>query len=268
MHRLILILAALLFLPVSAAEDDRPVVKDSELPADQAASKSLPVLWLAGDSTVRNGGIQRGWGEEIGKLLDPAKIQLMNRAIGGRSSRTFLKEGRWEKMLGEMKKGDIVLVQFGHNDMGPVDAEGKFRGSLRSIGNETEEVKMPDGSTETVHSYGWYLRYIARTGKAKGVTVVLCSPVPHKKFDSAGKFVQDWPTLRGWVKSCAASEGVEFIDLAGLIGDKYAALPPAEVEAFFGDKGTHTNTAGAQFNAKCVVEGAGKLLAPYLKGAR
>ena len=266
MHRLVLVLAALVFVHAASAQDERPVVKDGELPADQAASRSLPVLWLAGDSTVRNGkGEQRGWGEEIGKLLDPAKIQVMNRAIGGRSARTFYSEGRWEKMLGEMKKGDLVLVQFGHNDVGALDEAGKFRGSIKGTGDETAEVKKPDGSTETVHSYGWYLRHFARTAKAKGATVVLCSPVPHKRFDREGKFMPDWQEWRTWVKASAEAEGVEYLDLAEGIGKKYAALPAAEVEGFFADKGTHTNAAGAEFNAKCVVEGAGKILAGYVK---
>ena len=262
----VLVLAALALLSAASAQDERPVVKDGDLPADQAASRSLPVLWLAGDSTVRNGQqTMHGWGEEIGKVLDPAKIQVMNRAIGGRSSRTFYTDGRWEKMLGEMKKGDVVLVQFGHNDVGALDAAGKFRGSIKGTGEETQEVKKPDGSTETVHSYGWYLRHFARTAKAKGVTVVLCSPVPHKRFDREGKFVPDWQGWRAWVEECAKAEGVEYLDLADVIGKKYAALPAKDVEGFFADKGTHTNAAGAEFNAKCVVEGAGKILAGYVK---
>lgn len=267
MSQLVLTLVVLAFVSVAGAQsDERPVVKDGDLPADQAARKDLPVLWLAGDSTVRNGQqAMRGWGDEIGKLLDPAKIQVMNRAIGGRSSRTFYAEGRWEKMLGEMKKGDVVLVQFGHNDVGALDAAGKFRGSIKGTGEETQEVKKPDGSTETVHSYGWYLRHFARTAKAKGATVLLCSPVPHKRFDREGKFVQDWQEWRGWVKATAEAEGVGYLDLADLIGKKYATLPTAEVEGFFADKGTHTNAAGAAFNAKCVVEGAGKVLAGYVK---
>ncbi|WP_265594302.1 rhamnogalacturonan acetylesterase [Haloferula sp. BvORR071] len=256
--------AALMFSPLCFAQDDRPVVKDNELPADATASKSLPVLWIAGDSTVRNNsGEMRGWGDEIGALMDPKKIQVMNRAIGGRSSRTFYNEGRWEKMLAEMKKGDIVLVQFGHNDVGALDAPGKFRGSIKGLGEETQQVKKPDGSTETVHSYGWYLRQYAKSAKAKGTTVVLCSPVPHKKFDREGKFVPDWAEWRGWVKATAEAEGVEYLDLAEAVGKKYAAMPATEVEGFFADKGTHTNPEGAKFNAKCVVEGLGGVLGKY-----
>ena len=248
---LVLFAAAPLLL---SAEDERPVVDDSQVKKEVPAS-ALPTLWIAGDSTVKNQGAMRGWGQDIAGLLDTTKIQVMNRAIGGRSSRTFFNEGRWDDMLKTMKTGDIVLVQFGHNDVGALDERGKFRGSLKGIGDETEQVKKPDGSTETVHSFGWYLKHYARTAKEKGATVVLCSPVPHKKFDRDGKFVPDWAEWRGWVKDCAAAEGVLYLDLADLIGTRYAAMTPAEVEALFADKGTHTNAAGAKLNAQAVIDG-------------
>ena len=169
-------------------------------------------------------------------------------------------------MLGEMKEGDLVLVQFGHNDVGPLDERGKFRGSVKGIGDETEPVKKPDGGVETVRSFGWYLKYYARSAKAKGATVVLCSPVPHKKSEG------DWKEWRPWVKACAEAEGVLYLDLAGIIAGRYAAMKPAEVEDFFSDKGTHTNAAGSMFNAKAVVDGLKELpgdpLGGYLKKAR
>lgn len=250
----------------SWAQDERPVVKDSDLPPEEAAKQTLPVLWIAGDSTVRNRGEMRGWGEDISRFLDPAKIQVLNRAIGGRSSRTFFTEGRWDKMLGEMKKGDLVLIQFGHNDAGPLGATGKFRGSIKGIGEETETIEKPDGAKETVHSYGWYLRHFARTAKAKGANVVLCSPVPHKKFDREGKVVPDWAEWRGWVKACAEAEGVLYLDLAALIGDAYAWMEKAEVEALFADERTHTNHAGALFNARQVIAGCAGLAGKPLDG--
>lgn len=251
-RRLFVFLASIPLL--LSAEDDRLVIDDSQVKKEVPAS-ALPTLWIAGDSTVKNQGAMRGWGQDIATLLDTTKIQVVNRAIGGRSSRTFFNEGRWDDMLKTMKAGDIVLVQFGHNDVGALDERGKFRGSVKGIGDETQEVKKPDGSVETVHSYGWYLKHFARTAKAKGATVVLCSPVPHKKFDREGKFVRDWEQWRGWVKDCAAAEGVLYLDLADLVGNRYSAMTPAEVEALFADKGTHTNAAGSMLNARTVIDG-------------
>ncbi|MCW1914651.1 rhamnogalacturonan acetylesterase [Luteolibacter sp. GHJ8] len=260
------LLLLLLSVSASLAQDERPVVKDSDLPPEEAAEQTLPALWIAGDSTVRNRGEMRGWGEDVSRFLDPAKIQVLNRAIGGRSSRTFFTEGRWDRMLGEMKKGDVVLIQFGHNDAGPLGAAGKFRGSIKGIGEETETVEKPDGTKETVQSYGWYLRHFARTAKAKGASVVLCSPVPHRKFDREGRAVADWTEWRGWVKACAEAEGVLFLDLSALIGEAYAGMGKAEVEALFADERTHTNHAGALFNARQVIAGCAGLAGKPLDG--
>ena len=242
-------------LLAACAQDERPIVKDSDLPVDSPVDRDLPTLWIAGDSTVRNGGVQRGWGQDIERFVDRKKIHVVNRAIGGRSSRTFFTEGRWDKMLAEMKAGDLVLIQFGHNDQGPLGEEGKFRGSIKGIGEETQQVTRPDGVVETVHSFGWYLRHYAHTAKEKGATVVLCSPVPHKKFDAAGKFVADWAFLKPWVKAAAETEKVLYMDLCGIVCAGYAAMPPSQVEGFFADKGTHTNREGALYNARCVIAG-------------
>jgi lysophospholipase L1-like esterase len=263
LRRLLVLLLSALLAPALTAEDERPVERDSGAQPAARAGK-LPVVWIAGDSTVRNNqGEMRGWGQELAGMIDPAKAEVMNRAIGGRSSRTFFTEGRWDEMLREMRPGDLVLVQFGHNDVGPLDERGKFRGSVKGIGDATEAVNMPDGSVETVRSYGWYLKYYARSAKAKGATVVLCSPVPHKKYEG------DWREWREWVKACAAAEGVLYLDLCGIIAGRYARLEAGAVEEFFADKGTHTNAAGARFNARAVVDGMaglpGRPLERFLK---
>lgn len=246
------LLGAFLLLPLHA-EDERPIEKDG--PKEKAAANTLPTLWIAGDSTVKTNSPQRGWGQELGSFFDPTKINVVNRAIGGRSSRTFYTEGRWKEIQDALKPGDFVIIQFGHNDVGPLDARGKFRGSVKGIGDETEKVTKPDGSVEDVHSYGWYLREMARTAREKKAKVILCSPIPHKKFDREGKFVRDWAEWRGWVEACAKAERAAYLDLAEIIATGYDKLDQSAVEGFFADKGTHTNTAGAVFNAKAVITG-------------
>jgi hypothetical protein len=79
--------------------------------------------------------------------------------------------------------------------------------------------------------------------------------VPHKKFDSEGKFVQDWADYRGWVEASAKAERAAFLDLAELIGKAYDKLDQSVVESYFADKGTHTSAAGSLFNARTVVSG-------------
>src|SRR5947209_12667222 len=106
--------------------------------------RRLPTLFIVGDSTVKNNTKgQQGWGDPLAGLFDPAKIKVENRAIGGRSSRTFQTEGRWDKVLAAAKPGDFVLIQMGHNDAGPLDDARRARGTLRGTGEETREIDNP-----------------------------------------------------------------------------------------------------------------------------
>src|SRR5436190_22627813 len=115
------------FIPGSRAAD----------PATPAPA-AKPTLWIIGDSTVKNSTRgQQGWGTPFAGLFDGGKIRVENRALGGRSSRTFLREGLWEKVRLDIKPGDFVLMQFGHNDGGPLD-EGRARASLKGNGNEAK----------------------------------------------------------------------------------------------------------------------------------
>lgn len=237
------------------AEDDRPVVDDTSVTMERAGSEKLPTLWLAGDSTMRSNAPMRGWAQDLGSFFDSEKINVVNRAIGGRSSRTFFTEGRWQEILEALKPGDFVIIQFGHNDVGPPDERSKFRGSLKGIGDESETITRPDGGSEIVHTYGWYLRQMAASAREKKARVILCSPIPHKKFDHQGKPVRDWDGWRQWVETCAKQEHAAFVDLADIIGDEYDKLDQVTIEGFFADKGTHTNAEGARFNAKAVIAG-------------
>ena len=101
--------------------------------------------------------------------FDTSKISIRNHAIGGRSSRTFITEGRWDKILNELKKGDYVIMQFGHNDGGPLDDTARARGTIRGIGEESKEIYNPiTKKQEVVHTYGWYMRKYIRETKERG----------------------------------------------------------------------------------------------------
>ena len=182
----------LLFSFAAHAQDDaRPIVDDSKTTAAQIRDPNLPTLWIVGDSTLNSNAPMRGWGQELAQFFDLSQINVVNRAIGGRSSRTFIYEGRWDKVLAEMKKGDFVLLQFGHNDVGKYDdPAAKDRPSLHSEGDETVEVKRnADSKLETVHSFGWYMRKYGSDTRAKGATMIFCSMVPHKDWEN-GKIVR------------------------------------------------------------------------------
>src|SRR5215471_4145914 len=238
-----------------------------------AQNPKLPTLYLIGDSTVRNGQAdgangQWGWGEPLVKLFDQTKINVVDRALGGRSSRTYLTGGNWEKVREALKPGDFVLMQFGHNDGGPINDTYRARGSIRGTGEETQEIdNLLTKDHEVVHTFGWYLRKFIADTKAKGATAIVCSLVPRKIWKD-GEIVRNSGDYAGWAADVARSEQVAFVDLNEIIARKYDQLGPEKVEPLFADPHTHTSLAGAELNAQCVVEGLKSLkvnpLAPYL----
>jgi len=218
-----------------------------------------PTLFVVGDSTVKNGTPgQQGWGDPVIKLFDPSKIKVENHAIGGRSSRTFQTEGRWDRILTAAQPGDFVLVQMGHNDGGSLDDPRRARGSLPGIGEETREIDNPiTKKHEVVHTYGWYLRKYVTDARAKGMTPILVSPIPHvpQRPVTAGQHEASRHVT--WCEDAAAAEKALFIDLNRLVMARYVGLDPAEIKAKYftsADNG-HTGPAGAELNASVVVEG-------------
>ena len=245
-------------LPVLAVYDGglnrfAATVAKTNAPAPEAAAR--PVLYLIGDSTVRNGTRgQMGWGDPIAKLFDPARIGVVNRALGGRSSRTYLNEGLWEKVRAELKPGDYVLMQFGHNDGGPLD-DSRARASLKGNGDEWQVVtNRASGKVETIHTYGWYLRKYISDAKAGGATPIVLSLVPRKIWKD-GRIVRAANDYGKWAAEAARAEAVSFVDLNEIVARHYEALGQEKVNGLFGDEHTHTTPEGAVLNARCVVEG-------------
>jgi len=259
--------AAVCLLPAivvaATPADDRPVEDAKKAGLETKKRADLPTIWIIGDSTVRVGTSgQRGWGDELAPFFDSTKVNLVNRAIGGRSSRTFFTEGRWEGILKELRAGDVVLMQFGHNDPGPINepppvtSATRARGSIRGNGEETQEVdNVLTKKHEVVHSYGWYMRQYIDTAKANGAIPVVCSPIPHKSWTADGKVGRASGSYGLWAKEAAAQSGALFVDLNEIIARGYEERGAAAIEPLFADKGTHTTVEGARFNARCVVSG-------------
>jgi lysophospholipase L1-like esterase len=227
------------------------------------AESSKPALFIAGDSTVRNGTKgQQGWGERLGEFFDSSRINVVNRAIGGRSSRTFITEGRWDQLLKDAKAGDFVLIQFGHNDGIAPDDPQRPRGTLGGTGEETKDIIHPQTKKpETVHTYGWYLRKYVADAKAKGMTPILCSPIPRRPKETVTEPLPAPSSYPLWAEEVAKAEKVPFIDLHRLILHRYAGLAPDEIKRryFSAADDTHTNPDGAALNAQVVADGIRKL---------
>jgi lysophospholipase L1-like esterase len=223
-----------------------------------------PKVIFVGDSTVKNGAGdgsngQWGWGDRMACFFDTRRIEVINRAHGGRSSRTFMSEGKWDALLETVQKGDFVLIQFGHNDSSPVNDTSRARGTIRGVGEETEEIdNLLTGKHETVHSFGWYLRRYVEDARAKGVLPILVSPVPRKNFED-GRIKRNAGDYGGWARQIAEAENVPFIDLNEMSAaelDRIAASAGLEgLDSYFKDDHTHSSLAGADMNAAMVVKG-------------
>lgn len=237
----------------------KPFEKDTVTGATRKSG--CPVLFTIGDSTVRNedkGDGMWGWGSVIADLMDTARISVENHAIAGRSARTYLDEGRWDKVYNALQPGDFVLVQFGHNDAGDIHT-GKARAELPGAGNESRIFKMEaTGKYKVVYTFGWYLRKFIMDVKEKGAYPIVLSHTPRNKWDN-GQIERNAKSFGLWTRQAAEEAGAWFIDLNKITGDKLQDMGFNEglrvVGEYFKRDHTHTSLKGAQLNAQSIVEG-------------
>lgn len=242
----------------------RPAAPQSVCPRDaepwtpgdfSSVKPGLPTLIIAGDSTADKGpdAWHRGWAAPLVDYFDTTKINVVNRARGGRSFRSFVREGLWDQLLAGVKAGDIVMIQMGHNDGGDIKA-ANGRPDLPGLGEETETITRPDGTTEVVHTFGWYARKWVADVRAKGATPVIMSQTVYNRWTD-GKYPRRLGNIYNWMKQTAESEKVAFLDHTNLIADRYEQLGQEGVKPFFAADLLHTTTFGAIMNAELFVAG-------------
>jgi len=231
--------------------------------AESAATK-VPKLFVAGDSTAsvyaQNPKNQQGWAAVLQPLFDPDKLEVVDLARGGRSSRTFITEGHWDRLLAQLGAGDFVIIQFGHNDAGAINAEPpgstkplRARGTIPGIGDESQEIdNVLTGQHETVYSYGWYLRKMISDVRARRATPILLTLTRTNTWED-GRITCPSDTYRLWTLKIARREHVAFLDVSRIIADRYQREGPEAVKAQFIDDTVHTNLSGAEANARDVV---------------
>ena len=270
MLRRFVLLAAILSPVAPAQKPDAPPDTPAQhnLPTDAALNPALPTVFIVGDSTARNGA-NLGWGDHLAPLFDTTRINVANRAIAGRSSRTYINEGHWAKTLAEMKAGDYLLLQMGHNDGGDLGG-AKPRGTLKGIGEESQDVPQTAGplagQTETVHTFGWYVRKMVDEAKAKGVHPMLLT-VTIRNIWKDGQIERDMG-YTAYIQQIAAQEHIPVIDMATIEADRLQALGQTQTALLFPSDHTHTSPEGADMNAHAVVEAlrdAKSPLTAYLK---
>ncbi|MFD1185173.1 rhamnogalacturonan acetylesterase [Pontibacter rugosus] len=165
------------------------------LPLMSYMQKKEITLFLVADSTVAdkpyaNGNPEKGWGQVFPLYLQEG-IKVANHAVNGRSTKSFRDEGRWDKVLKDIKKGDYVIIEFGHNDQKSEDPK-------RYAAPETDYRKNLE-------------RYIAET-RAKGGIPVLATPIVRRKFEN-GQLVDTHSKYPDVVRAVAAAQNVPLLDL-------------------------------------------------------
>lgn len=251
----------------------KPVEKDTE--TGSSRKPGCPVVFTIGDSTVRNQDKDEdgpwGWGSVIGDLFDSKRITVENRARAGRSARTYLEEGYWDKVYNALQPGDYVIMQFGHNDAGPINT-GKARAELPGSGNESKVFLMEATQRyNVVYTFGWYIRKFVMDAQEKGAIPIVLSHTPRNMWDN-GKIQSNATSFGKWSAEAAQATGAYYIDLNKLTGDKLQKLGYEKglkkVGVYYCGDHTHFSLKGAELNAQSIAEGLQQLdcdLKNYLK---
>jgi lysophospholipase L1-like esterase len=260
-----LLIFVILLVPVSAQTNnpDRQRAGRVRHLLPEPANPKLPSLIIIGDSTVRNGsgtgtGGQWGWGDFLAPYFQTNRINVVNRALGGTSSRTYYRD-QWPRTLALVKPGDFVMMQFGHNDSSPINESvvsprARSRGTIKGVGDETQEIEnILTKKHETVHSFGWYEKQMILEARAKGATPMVCSLIPRNNWKN-GRAVRNKADYAGWAEEVAHSENAPFLDINEIIARQYDAMRQEKIKPLFiVGAGPHTSMAGAETNAACVV---------------
>lgn len=237
----------------------KPVETDSLTGRSRKGNNA--VVFVIGDSTVKNEDSDEddmwGWGSVLHEYLDEKNVTVENHAMPGRSARTFLDEGRWDKVYKALRPSDIVLIQFGHNDAGAIDS-GKERAELPGTGSESKVFKMKsNGRYKVVYTYGWYLRKFIMDAREKGAFPIVISHTPRNKFDN-GKIESNAMSFGAWTNEVAVDMDVPYVDLNGISGNKLQRMADEDglkkVNSYFKHDHSHSSLKGARLNAGSIVE--------------
>ena len=235
---------------------------------DVKREEGKPVVFITGDSTVKNEDKDPdgmwGWGSQAGAIFNPKKITWANCAKAGRSTRSYLNEGRWERVYNSLQPGDFVLIEFGHNDICSI-TDKKVRGSIACTKDTSHVYKMEEsGQYEVVYSFGWYLKKFIQDVREKGATPILVSLTPRNEWPK-GKIERRNDSYGKWYREVVAETGVEFLDLHNISADALDKIGKEKAKAYYNHDHTHTSLKGAQLNAKSVAKGLKKMKSPLAK---
>lgn len=226
------------------------------------SSSKLITIYTIGDSTMANKKPEvypeTGWGQQLQNYFD-SKVKISNHAVNGRSSKSFIDEGRWDAVRDSLKKGDYVFIQFGHND---------------------EKADKPAVYTDPQTSYRHNLEKYIRETRSKGATPVLLTPIVRRKFDESGKLIDTHGNYPDAVREVAAKLSVECIDMQIITHNLVSSLGDEPSKKLYlwtapdlkfpeGRKDdTHLSVEGAKTLAGLVAKEVAKLKIPLARHTR
>ena len=197
------------------------------------------------------------------------------------ATRSFIREGLWEKVYNSLRPGDYVLIEFGHNDICSI-TDPKERGVIAATADTCHVYKMEkDGRFEVVYSFGWYLKKMIDDTREKGATPILVSLTPRNEWPG-GRVERRNDSYGRWYREVVDATGVDFLDLHNLSADaldhEFAVkrLPKNKEKAkariakikelcgnrYFKKDHTHASKAGARLNAQSVARGLREMKSP------
>jgi lysophospholipase L1-like esterase len=165
-----------------------------------AISSAAPTLHLIGDSTMADkpkepANPETGWGQALPALLKPEAGRVVNYAMNGRSTKSFIDEGRWAAVVAALRPGDFVIIQFAHND---------------------EKADKPAVYAPARGAYQENLRRFVRETRAHGASPILATPVARRRWSAAGELVDTHGDYPAALRAVAAEEKVPLLELNGL----------------------------------------------------
>ncbi len=210
-------------------------------------SAGTPTVYLAGDSTVStyapSTNNQQGWGQRLQEFFDPNGVIVVNKAIGGESSKSFADQGHLAEIVGLLKPGDYLFAQWGIND--------------RSVAG-------PDRATDPATTFRTYLKQYIDGARSKNAIPVLITPTPRHQY-SGGVFGNGFPEYCTAIKAVGAETNTLVIDLQSKGLAYYTSIGEAKVTSTIILNGTdplHFNAEGAYQMARLVAQGVVEINVP------
>lgn len=216
-------------------------------------------IWIIGDSTAANKKAEvapeTGWGMVLQDFFNEG-VKVHNHAVNGRSSKSFLSEGRWKSVCDSLQKNDYVIIQFGHNDEKP------------------DSVRHTDPFT----TYKKTLKLYIDEARSKEAIPIVCSPIVRRHFDSAGNLKDTHGDYIKAAREIAGETQTLFIDMEAKTRKLVAESGPEKSKSLFlfckpGEyinrpngvqDSTHLNSYGAHLVAGLFVDGVKELKLPLI----